>query len=105
MIAFLVQWVLLLFLAVLVAGVLRQPRFMQERWQLAAPPVTVYELHQQIAEIVLSDATDRQVHLSRHLARGNGGIIARMAAWAASAVGPTRWVGNKRSNEIPLFVR
>lgn len=75
LIAFLVQWVLLLFLAVLVAGVLRQLRFMQERWQLAAPPVTVYEIHQQVAEIVLPDATGRQIHLSQHLARGDGGVI------------------------------
>ncbi len=75
LIAFLVQWALLLFLAVLVAGVLRQLRFMQERWQLAAPPVTVYELHQQVAEIVLPDVTGRQVHLSEHLARGDGGVI------------------------------
>lgn len=55
LIAFLVQWVLVLTLIVLVIGVLRYLVSVKERWNLAIPAITKYELQQRIDDFELPD--------------------------------------------------
>ncbi|SRR6266542_1911303 len=75
LIAFIVQWVMMLILALLVAGILRHLAIMQERWNLAAPPITAYELGQPIADFELPDATGTKVKSNDLLHQSDGAVI------------------------------
>jgi len=75
LIAFLTQWLLVLFLVLIVAGILRQLKVMQERWDLAAPPITTYDLGERIADFELSDAAGEHMLGTRLLQLSDGGVI------------------------------
>jgi cytochrome oxidase Cu insertion factor (SCO1/SenC/PrrC family) len=75
LIAFIVQWVMLLILTLLVAGILRHLAAVQERWDLAAPPISTYEINQSIAEFELRDATGTKVQSRDLLHQSNGAVI------------------------------
>lgn len=75
LIAFVIQWVMLLILTLLVAGILRHLASVQERWNLAAPPITTYEINQRIAEFELLDATGIKVQSRDLLHQTNGAVI------------------------------
>lgn len=84
LIAFLIQWLLLLFLVLIIVGVLRQLRIMQERWHLAAPPITAYELGERIADFELPNAAGTQVQSNRILQLTSGGVILFVSSTCSS---------------------
>jgi peroxiredoxin len=74
-ILFVVQWVIVLVLVFLVAGILRHLAAVEERWKLAAPPITSYELGQRIADFELPNAAGALVRMIDLLRRPNGAIL------------------------------
>lgn len=84
LIAFVVQWVMLLVLTLLVAGILRHLAVMQERWDLAAPPITTYEINQPIAEFELLDAAGTKVQSRDLLHQSSGTVILFVSTTCAS---------------------
>jgi hypothetical protein len=58
---FLVQWVLVLLLAVLVVGILRYLHSVQERWDLAVPAISKYEIRQKIDDFELPDVSGTKI--------------------------------------------
>jgi len=61
LVAFVLQWILLLLLAVLFAGVLRFLASFQEKIQLAAPPVSRFELGERVGAFELPDLVSRTI--------------------------------------------
>ncbi len=54
-VAFVLQWVLLIVITVLLAGVLRYLAAFQERMKLAAPPISRFELGERVSDFELPD--------------------------------------------------
>ncbi len=75
LVTFLVQWVIVLVLLVLVAGILRYLASVEERWNLIAPPVSSYELGQRIENFALPDMTGQLIHSEDLLRRSNGAVF------------------------------
>jgi peroxiredoxin len=84
LVAFIVQWVIVLVLTLLVAGILRHLARVEERWNLAAPPISAYELGQRIAEFELPDAAGTKVQ-SRDLLRWSDGTVMLLVTPSCSA--------------------
>jgi len=59
LIAFVLQWILLLLLAVLMGGVLRLLGSVQQRLQLVAPPTSRFELGERVSDFELPDLDGR----------------------------------------------
>lgn len=83
LIAFIVQWILVLGLVVLVIGILRYLASIQERWNLAIPTVSSYELHQHIGEFELPDRTGTMLK-SRNLLHQSGAVLLFITAGCQS---------------------
>lgn len=83
LIAFLVQWAIVLILAVLVIGVLRYLVSVKERWNLAIPAVTKYELQQHIDDFELPDVAGVMIKSTDLLSR-SGAIILLITATCQS---------------------
>ncbi len=79
LIAFLVQWALVLFLGLLVIGILRQLSVMQQRWNMAAPPVTALEIGDELPDITLPDWYGSMVSVKAHLCH-RGGVVLILSA-------------------------
>ncbi|HLW01832.1 MAG TPA: hypothetical protein VKT82_24475 [Ktedonobacterales bacterium] len=74
-ILFVVQWVIVLVLVLLVAGILRHLAAVEERWNLAVPPITSYELGQRITDFELQSAAGTLVRMTDLLRQPNGAIL------------------------------
>lgn len=83
LIAFLVQWAIVLMLAVLVIGVLRYLVSVKERWNLAIPAVTKYELQQRIDDFELPNVAGVRIKSTDLLSR-SGAIILLVSATCQS---------------------
>lgn len=83
LIAFLVQWAIVLMLAVLVIGILRYLASVKERWNLAIPAITKYELQQRIDDFELPDVAGMIVKSTNLLTR-SGAIILVVTATCQS---------------------
>lgn len=75
LIAFVVQWLLTIFLFLLVFGILRYLASVKERWDSAVPAVTSYELGQRIVDVELNDIKSMPFHLLDLTHRLNGAIL------------------------------
>jgi peroxiredoxin len=74
LLAFIVQWVPVLLLALLVVGILRYLHSVQERWDLAVPAISKYEIRQKIDDFELPDMSDTKIK-SRDVLRSSGSAI------------------------------
>lgn len=74
-ILFLVQWVVVLVLVLLVAGILRQLSTVEERWNMMVPPITSYERGQHIADFELPNAVGSRVRMTDLLQQFNGALL------------------------------
>ncbi|MCS6846512.1 MAG: hypothetical protein RMN52_02205 [Anaerolineae bacterium] len=83
LIAFLAQWALLLLLGLLVIGTLRQLGIMQQRWRMAAPPITSLEIGDVLPDLYLPDQDSEIVPVSGHLKQRGGVILFLSGACAA----------------------
>lgn len=83
LIAFLVQWFVVLMLTALVIGVLRYLVSVKERWNLAVPAITKYELQERIDDFELPNSTGIIVK-STDLLSQSGAIILLISATCQS---------------------
>lgn len=83
LIAFLVQWVLMVFLGLLVIGILRQLNVMQQRWNMAAPPITALEIGDELPPVTLPDLHGSAVVVNARL-RHRGGALLFLSADCSS---------------------
>lgn len=83
LIAFLVQWALLLLLGLLVIGALRQLSVIQQRWRMAAPPITSLEVGDVLPDLHLPDRDGSIVSVSDHL-KQRGGVILFLSGTCAA---------------------
>lgn len=74
-IAFTVQWIVVLILALLVFGILRHLNIMEQRWIATTPATSAYEVGQHIAEFELLDATGVMLRSSDLLEQSEGAVI------------------------------
>lgn len=81
--AFLVQWVLMVFLGLLVIGILRQLNVMQQRWNMAAPPITALEIGDELPPVTLPDLHGSAVAVNARL-RHRGGALLFLSADCSS---------------------
>lgn len=86
LIAFTVQWVMVLILALLVIGILRHLVIMEQRWNLATPPISAYEKGQRIAEFELPNPTGTKLRSSDLLDQSDGGVILFVSASRSACV-------------------
>jgi hypothetical protein len=83
LVAFLAQWALLLFLGLLVIGVLRKLSLLQQRWNMAAPPITSLEVGEALPELRLPDRSGSPVEVNAYL-KGRGGAVVFLSGTCAS---------------------
>lgn len=74
LLAFVVQWSLVLILTVLVVGILRYLHSVQERWDLAVPAISKYEIRQKIDDFELPDVSGTKIK-SRDVLLASGAVI------------------------------
>ncbi|MGI8968696.1 MAG: TlpA family protein disulfide reductase [Chloroflexota bacterium] len=74
-VAFALQWTLLVLVAVLLVGVLRYLSSVQERIELAAPHITKFELRDHVSDFDLPDLDGRTVGSSSLIGCGTRAII------------------------------
>jgi peroxiredoxin len=86
MIAFIVQWVIVLVLMLLVVGVLRHLGNLEEQWRLATPPISSYEIGQSISEFELPDAVGTMIRGSNLLAGSEGAILLFVTSTCSACV-------------------
>ena len=75
LIAFFVQWMLVIILLVLVVGILRYLSSVKERWTLAVPAITRYELGEIVADFEAPDMRNSPIKIKELLSRFNRGIV------------------------------
>lgn len=75
LIAFLAQWALMVFLGLLVIGILHQLSVMQQRWNMAAPPVTALEIGDELPPITLPNLHGSAVAVNAHLRHRSGVLL------------------------------
>lgn len=75
LIAFIVQWVVVLVLMLLVVGILRHLVSLEEQWRLAAPPISSYKVGQLIGKFELPDVTGTMVRSPELLAGSEGAVL------------------------------
>lgn len=83
-IAFLVQWLVVLVLVVLVVGLLRHLGTLEEQLRLDIPPISSYDVGQSIGEFALPDVTGASIQSSDLLA-GSGGAVLLFVTSTCSA--------------------
>lgn len=71
LVAFGLQWVLLLILVVLVAGILRYLGSIQERMNLAAPRISRFDLGERVTDFELPDIRDRTFNSASWIGHSN----------------------------------
>lgn len=74
LLAFVMQWALVLLLAALVVGILRYLHSVQERWDLAVPAISKYEIRQKIDDFELPDISGTKIK-SRDVLLASGSAI------------------------------
>lgn len=97
-IAFIVQWVVVLVLILLVVGILRHLAVLEEQWRLATPPISSYEVGQLIGEFELPDVTGTMVRSPELLAGSEGAVLLFASSTCSACVSLLAQVSELISN-------
>ncbi len=81
-----VQWLLTLFLLFLVIGILRYLALVKERWDVAAPRISGYELGQVVEDIELIDIHTTSHHLLELIGRRRGALLFFVTSGCSSCI-------------------
>lgn len=103
LIAFIVQWVVVLVLILLVVGVLRHLGNLEEQWRLATPPISSYEIGQAISEFELPDAVGTMIQSSTFLAEAEGAVLLFVSSTCSACVSLLTQISQLISSEHVAF--
>ncbi len=84
LIAFILQWIVLLLLAALLAGVLRYLAAFQEKVRLAAPTISIFEVGQRVSDFALPDIQGKSVASTSLIGRGQNTLLLLLSATCGS---------------------
>lgn len=97
LIAFILQWVMLLLLVVLMAGVLRYLTAFQEKIRLAAPTITIFEVGQRVGDFTLPNIHGNTIASTSFLGRGQNVVLLLLSATCSSCLTLTSQVAELAS--------
>ncbi len=86
LVAFVLQWAVLLLLVILLAGVLRYLATFQEKIRLAAPTISIFEVGQRVSDFVLPDLRGASVASTNLIGRGQKTMLLLLSATCGSCL-------------------
>lgn len=93
LVVFVFQWIITLGLATLTIGILRYLSVVKERWDLAVPAITRYEIGETIDDLEVVDLSNNSKHLKEVIHQAGGAVLLFVSSGCSSCDTVIKQVG------------